>query len=237
VPPTTAAPTTTTTAQSGPVIEAATPLAAPLGPVSSKASGPAVAALQQRLLDLGFWLSGANGQYDLVTQQAVMAFQKYNNLPPTGTADQTTIDLLNVAQYRALGQGWNKDMVEVDKAKQLLFVVRGGRTVWVLNTSTGSGHLYAEPNQRKPGEVVSGSADTPEGTFNVYSQQANGWWQGDLGQLYRPKFFKGGAAVHGAPNVPNYPASHGCVRVTPQAMDFIWAQNLMPMGSTVWVHT
>ena len=70
----------------------------------------------------------------------------------------------------------------------------------------------------------------------MYSQQSNGWWKGDLGELYRPKFFKGGAAVHGAPKVPNYPASHGCVRVTPEAMDFIWSQDLMPMGETVWVH-
>jgi lipoprotein-anchoring transpeptidase ErfK/SrfK len=106
----------------------------------------------------------------------------------------------------------------------------------VFNTSTGAGGAYTEPNKRTPGQTVSGIADTPEGTFSVYSQQSNGWWKGDLGELYRPKFFKGGAAVHGAPKVPNYPASHGCVRVTPEAMDFIWSQDLMPMGETVWVH-
>jgi lipoprotein-anchoring transpeptidase ErfK/SrfK len=219
------------------VLELAPPLAAPLSPVTGKASHDAVAALQQRLLDLGFWLPGANGSYDWVTQQAVMAFQKYNGLQPSGTADQTTTDLLNLAPYRVLGQGWDKDMIEVDKTKQLLYVIQGGRTVWVFNTSTGSGATYSEPNQRTPGGMVSGVADTPEGTFKVYSQQPNGWWQGDLGQLYRPKFFMGGSAVHGAPKVPNYPASHGCVRVTPEAMDFIWAQNLMPMGEQVWVHT
>jgi peptidoglycan hydrolase-like protein with peptidoglycan-binding domain len=229
-------PTTTTTAQSGPLLEVAAPLAAPLVPVSSKSSGPGVSALQQRLLDLGFWVPDTDGGYGWVTQQAVMAFQKYNGLEPSGTADQTTIDLLNMAPYRALGQGWDQDMIEVDKTKQLLYIIRGGRTLWVFNTSTGAGGSYTEPNKRTPGQTVSGNADTPEGTFNVYSQQPNGWWKGDLGELYRPKFFKGGAAVHGAPKVPNYPASHGCVRVTPEAMDFIWNQDLMPMGETVWVH-
>jgi lipoprotein-anchoring transpeptidase ErfK/SrfK len=107
----------------------------------------------------------------------------------------------------------------------------------VFNTSTGAGGTYTEPNKRTPGQTVSGIADTPEGVFKVYSQQPNGWWKGDLGELYRPKFFKGGSAVHGAPKVPTYPASHGCVRVTPEAMDFLWSQDLMPMGTTVWVHT
>ncbi|HEX6659405.1 MAG TPA: L,D-transpeptidase [Ilumatobacter sp.] len=43
--------------------------------------------------------------------------------------------------------------------------------------------------------------------------------------------------MHGSSSVPNYPASHGCVRVTPQAMDFIWDAGLMPMSIPVWVHT
>jgi peptidoglycan hydrolase-like protein with peptidoglycan-binding domain len=236
-PPVTEPPTTTTTAQAGPLLEVAPPLSAPMAPVDTSAGAPEVSALQQRLIDLGFWLPDTDGSYGWVTQQAVMAFQKYNGLEPSGTADQTTIDLMNLAPYRVLGQGWDQDMIEVDKTKQLLYVIQGGRTLWVMNTSTGAGGSYTEPNQRTPGVMVSGNADTPEGVFNVYSQQPNGWWKGDLGELYRPKFFKGGSAVHGAPKVPNYPASHGCVRVTPEAMDFLWSSDLMPMGMTVWVHT
>ena len=37
----------------------------------------------------------------------------------------------------------------------------------------------------------------------------------------------GGVAVHGAPRVPNYPASHGCIRVVNPVMDLIWGQNLL----------
>ena len=54
---------------------------------------------------------------------------------------------------------------------------------------------------------------------------------------YRPRYFHSdGIAVHGYDSVPSYPASHGCVRVTEPAMDFIWAEKLMPVGSEVWVH-
>jgi peptidoglycan hydrolase-like protein with peptidoglycan-binding domain len=240
-PPTTAAPApppapdTTTTAQSGPLLEAAPALAAPLNPLAKGSTADDVKAIQQRLNDLGFWAGDVDGQNDWVFQQALMAFQKYSALPPSGTADAQTVALLNIAQYRGLGQGWDQDQIEVDKTRQLLFIIRGGQTVWIFNTSTGSGKEYSEVNQRSGG-VSTGTATTPEGTFKVYMEQAQGWWKGDLGELYRPKFFAGGVAVHGAPKVPNFPASHGCVRVTPEAMDFIWNQNFMPKGEVVWVH-
>ena len=58
----------------------------------------------------------------------------------------------------------------------------------------------------------------------------------DLGQIYRPKYFIGGVAIHGSQVVPAYPASHGCVRVTPAAMDMIWESELMPLGTKVVVY-
>jgi hypothetical protein len=57
---------------------------------------------------------------------------------------------------------------------------------------------------------------------------------GPLGVLYRPKYFIRGVAVHGYPNVPAVPASHGCVRVTNAAMDWLWASGVMAMGTPVW---
>ena len=58
----------------------------------------------------------------------------------------------------------------------------------------------------------------------------------DLGEIFRPKYFRGGVAVHGSNNIPNYAASHGCVRISTSAMDFIWDNDLIPMRSVVWVH-
>ena len=42
--------------------------------------------IQQRLLDLGFWNTGADGEYGLTTSQAVMAFQKYSASRRPGTS-------------------------------------------------------------------------------------------------------------------------------------------------------
>jgi len=59
----------------------------------------------------------------------------------------------------------------------------------------------------------------------------------ELGALYRPRYFhRDGIAVHGSSSVPAHPASHGCVRVSEPAMDWIWSGDLMPIGSSVWIH-
>src|SRR5690606_35305288 len=45
--------------------------------------------------------------------------------------------------------------------------------------------------------------------------QSDGTQPGELGPLYRPKYFhEDGIAVHGYGSVPSRPASHGCVRVS-----------------------
>jgi hypothetical protein len=128
------------------------------------------------------------------------------------------------------------DLVEVDKTRQLIFVIRGGKTMLVLNTSTATGLPYEEEDKNTPGEIQRGVSITPNGLWKVDRERPEGWWEGDLGEIYRPKYFKGGVAVHGSNSIPNYPASHGCVRVSVPAMDLIWAFDIMPMGSTVWVH-
>ena len=56
-------------------------------PIGLGATGAAVVGVQQRLLALGYWLPGVNGVFDSLTQQAVWAFQKYENLPRTGVVD------------------------------------------------------------------------------------------------------------------------------------------------------
>lgn len=195
--------------------------------------------LQNRLLDLGFWLDAADGEYGWLTSQAVMAFQKtYGGvfeLKTTGTADEKTVAAMTLIDTRAQGTITAGDLIEVDKGRQVLFIIRGGKTLWVFNTSTGSEKPYTEVNQ-KQGGTIEGDAVTPEGQFKVYSEYTNGWEKGQLGELYRPKYFKGGVAVHGSNSIPEYPASHGCVRLTTTAMDWIWTNEMMPQGMQVIVH-
>jgi N-acetylmuramoyl-L-alanine amidase len=57
-----------------------------------------------------------------------------------------------------------------------------------------------------------------------------------LGELWRPKYFSSGFAIHGDAYVPPVPVSHGCVRVSDEAIDWIWADGLMPLGTEVWVY-
>ena len=230
VPPTTVPPTTLP-----PNVEPIAPMAVPLEAVGSR-SGEATKAVQQRLLDLGFWLAGVDGEYGLTTKQAVMAFQKYLGLPATGKVDDDTAAYMANLTERAHGAADTGDLVEVDKTRQLIFVIRGGKTMLVLNTSTATGLPYEEEDRNTPGEIQRGVSITPNGLWKVDRERPEGWWEGDLGEIYRPKYFKGGVAVHGSNSIPNYPASHGCVRVSVPAMDMIWFYDLMPMRSVVWVH-
>jgi hypothetical protein len=211
------------------------PLVEPLRAVGG-GGGAETARVQMRLLELGFWLSGADGSYGLTTKQAVMAFQKYMALDASGKVDQATADALSAMTMRPVARANAGTLVEVDKSKQLLFFVVDGATVWILNTSTGNGEEYTEEDKNTPGEVITGVSLTPDGLHHVTRERPEGWWEGDLGEIYRPKYFVGGVAVHGSNSIPNYPASHGCVRVSVPAMDWIWDSGIMPLRTPVWVH-
>lgn len=228
---TTTVPPTTTTVPPETVPAVDPPIAA-----VGTSNGAETARAQQRLLDLGFWLQEADGQYGLTTRQAVMAFQKYHGVTADGVLGEETAALLSSELERPSARADAGTLVEVDKGLQLLFFVIDGRTTWVLNTSTGSEIPYDEPNQKDPTKREVGDSVTRNGLHKVYRQREQGWWEGDLGQIYRPKYFTGGIAVHGSNHVPNYPASHGCVRVSVPAMDWIWENDLMPMNIPVWVH-
>jgi hypothetical protein len=215
--------------------ELALPPKWPLTAITRTTPRETISALQERLDMLGFWLPDFDGTFGSVTSQAVLAFQKYVGLPLTGSVDELTALALSMDGLKAVGQSTSGDLMEVDLTKQLLFVIRDGRTIYTLNTSTGSGGFYDEPNQKDGGRIT-GTAITPVGRYRVYREWTDGWEPGQLGELYRPKYFVGGVAIHGAPRIPQFPASHGCVRVTTSFMDYVWGANLMPFGSEVWTH-
>jgi peptidoglycan hydrolase-like protein with peptidoglycan-binding domain len=208
-PTTTLPPTTTTTAAPPPVVvppeEDGT-----LGPGDEPA---AVLALQQRLTELGYWLGEPEGAYGDLTEQAVLAFQKAQGLDRDSRAGPTTLAALETATRpspTALVDG-----IEIDLARQLLFVIDGGTVQWVLNTSTGTS-----------------ATPTPPGSFAI-DREIDGIRHAPLGRLYRPKYFNGGIAIHGYSSVPARPASHGCARVSNPAMDLLWSSGLAAVGTPV----
>ena len=228
--PTTTAPPTTTT------IPEVIPLMAPLVAVGKK-DGFETARIQERLLELGFWLMLIDGDYGSTTSQAVMAFQKYMGLEATASVDQATADALTLSTTRAVGKSNEPGtLVEIDKDKQVLFIMNAGKLLWALNISTGSGQYFLEINQKDLVKWETGRSLTPSGRYKINREKSDGWWDGDLGQIYRPKYFNGGIAIHGSRKIPNYPASHGCVRVSTAAMDMIWASGLIPKKTPVWVY-
>jgi lipoprotein-anchoring transpeptidase ErfK/SrfK len=206
-------------------------LPAPLmisAPIGLGSTGAAVVGVQQRLLALGYWLPGVTGSFDSLTQQAVFAFQKYNNLPRTGAVDLVTHNRMGRA-VRPIPRSTSGYVIEIDKTRQVLIVANAGRAQWVFNASSGSDHPYTLDGVRY-------TAHTPEGNFTIL-RQVDGFDKSPLGQLYRPKYFTDtGIAVHGYTDVPPFPASHGCVRVSNAAIDFMWANNVLPKGAAVWVY-
>ncbi|MDJ0767617.1 MAG: L,D-transpeptidase family protein [Ilumatobacter sp.] len=211
------------------------PVDPPLAAVGTS-SGADTERLQWRLLELGFWVEEADGGYDITTRQAVMAFQKYYGLTTDGSFGPETAAAMSAVTERPHARADAGTLIEIDKGEQLLYFIIDGQAEWILNASSGSEIPYEEPDQNTPGEIQRGDSVTRNGLHEVYRERAEGWWEGDLGEIYRPKYFTGGIAVHGSNNVPDYPASHGCVRVSVPAMDWIWEAGLMPLDTPVWVH-
>jgi peptidoglycan hydrolase-like protein with peptidoglycan-binding domain len=243
LPPTTTSTTTTTTTSTTTTTTSTTTTTLPSVPVAEPAivgvgtsGGAETQRAQQRLLDLGFWLQEADGGYGLTTRQAVMAFQKYYGLKADGVLGNETAAVMTSVTERPTARADAGTLVEIDKGKQLIFFIIDGRVEWILNTSTGSEKPYREPDKNSPGEWQVGDSITRNGLHHIYRERADGWWEGDLGSIYRPKYFSGGEAIHGSNSIPNYPASHGCVRVSVPAMDWIWESGILPMDMPVWVH-
>jgi hypothetical protein len=150
--------------------------------------GASVRSLEQRLRELRFALPRIDALYGLDTYQAVLAFQKLSGLPWTGRVDARTWRALRRARQPV--PRYRGTHIEVSKGRQVLLLVRDSRVTDVVHVSTGA------------------TGNTPIGTWRIY-RKVTGWdWV-----LWYPMYFLRGFAVHGYPDVPAYPASHGCVRV------------------------
>jgi peptidoglycan hydrolase-like protein with peptidoglycan-binding domain len=170
--------------------------------------GPSVRELELQLARQQYAIrrDGTFGSEDL---EAVYAFQKVHGLARTGVVDAAL-------WHRILTSGtpaarYPGDHVEIDKTRQVLFIVRGGKVVLTVATSTGA------------------TGNTPLGTWHVYRKVGGFDWV-----LYYPSYFLRGFAVHGYPDVPPYPASHGCARIPMWIATTVYS--MIPEGSTVDVY-
>jgi peptidoglycan hydrolase-like protein with peptidoglycan-binding domain len=231
-PPATAAPTTTepptTAAPSTTEAPTTTTKPKPAAPakLQSGSKGPAVKALQQRLHELGYQVQEADGQFGPETQHSVVAFQKVNRLGRDGVVGPITRKALaspRAPKPRSAKAGFH---VEADLTLQVVYMVRDGKVLEALDASSASGQTYTVD-----GDVR--LAVTPLGGFTI-QRKIDAWRKSKLGLLYRPAYFVGGYALHGAYSVPPFPASHGCIRITITAMDRWYAK--LPVGTPMLVY-
>ena len=174
---------------------------------------------------MGYWTGPVDGLFDPATQSALIAFQKYEGRPVTGKLSPAELEAIRTsASPKAREAGYAH--VEVDVDRQVLMVVNEDGGVKVLPTSTGN-------NQEFPNEGQKSIAYTPRGRFLVYDKSV-GWEKGPLGSVYYPNYISGGVAIHGARNVPNAPASHGCIRIPMFAAREV--SKLMELGTIVLVY-
>jgi len=218
--------TSTSTSTTTTVADTATTEAPPpgLGPGSE---GPEVMALEQKLDSLRYDVGSVDGAYDKDTAYGVTAFQKIAGSDPTGRATDEVVAAVNSAgsSPAALVPGGGADRVEVDLARQVLFLYQGDSLYKILTVSSGNGERFCSEGWCR-------RAITNPGSFKVY-RQAQGWEKGPLGSLYNPAYFDGGIAIHGATSVPASPASHGCVRIPMGAAE--WFPDYAPLGTPVYV--
>jgi hypothetical protein len=155
-------------------------------------AGKFVQLIQQRLAALHIYVLHS-GVYD---QHTGLALDAYHRLLGHGTSQRldgvTVSELLNGVGSFRLRYPRDGMHAEGNLSKQLLALANGSKVSWIFPISSG-----------KP------STPTILGHFHVYSRVPGYLPDG----MYYSDFFYGGYAIHGYNPAPDYPASHGCMRL------------------------
>jgi len=154
--------------------------------------GRFIALIQQRLAALHFYIP-QTGVYDQSTGLALDAYHRLLRWGTSQSLDGRTISFLldgfGAFHVRFPHHGRH---AEGNLSLQLLALVDGNRVDAIYPISSG-----------KP------STPTITGDFHVYSKVAGYLPDG----MYDSNFFIRGYAIHGYDPAPDYPASHGCMRL------------------------
>jgi hypothetical protein len=170
---------------------------------------------EQRLTDLSYRPGSIDGVIDTRTRGAIIAFQKWEGLTRDGQLSAAVWSRLQTAgRPKPAKAGATSPWIEVNKTKQVLLYCKDGAVVWTLPVSTGSASV---------------GIATPSGTFSVRRKTL------ETNPRYMPLYISTTLlAIHGYPNVPTYPASHGCVRTHLWDQDALYP--LIPVGTKVYIY-
>lgn len=171
---------------------------------------------QIRLWQLGYLdRASVTGSLDYLTEQALLAFQGWERLARTGTlTGETQVALFRAARPTPAHRLPGKH-VEIFRDLGVLLTVEDGQVVRVVHTSTGS------------------FGRTPAGDFDVYAKSLYSWSVPFKVWMPFAAYFHGGIAMHQYPDVPSYPASHGCVRLPAGEAERVYA--FVDVGTPVFV--
>jgi lipoprotein-anchoring transpeptidase ErfK/SrfK len=178
--------------------------------------GTKVLLLQRGLAKLGF-ATPVTGHFDSLTANAVNAFRKTNELGRDGFATTSVFAKVlrgeGAFRLRYPTSGTHGKHVEFDWSRQVLVLADRGKPYRVYHVSSG-----------KP------STPTVFGSYHFYRQQPG---TNSHGMVYS-SYFIGGYAIHGYADVPNYAASHGCLRVPiPNAVSIY---NWIDIGDPIYTY-
>ncbi len=211
-------------------------------------AGDDVAAVQQRLTDLGFWPGPVDGYYGDETRRSVWAYEKLVlGVPSDAPSGDVTPEMWDAMQDPFVVQPRRPESTpnhtEIYLPEQVIAVFHEDRAVFVSHMSSGDNEEWCEEVTISPGEWNNpgdeplvrgecGKSFTPGGVF-AFEREVEGVRQSSLGGMWDPVYFNYGIAVHGAMNVPLYPASHGCIRI-PLSLSPTF-QELTEIGDQVFV--
>ena len=149
--------------------------------------------LLQRALAAQHYATPVTGYYDDGTARAVLAVRKTTDMSRDGYAIHEVYAKLlrNRGPFKLRYPKAGKH-VEFDWSRQVLTLAQNGKPYRTYHTSSGKS-----------------STPTVFGTYHFYLQTPGTNAKGMVDSNY----FVGGYAIHGYPDVPAYPASHGCLRV------------------------
>jgi hypothetical protein len=160
--------------------------------VGPGSTGRFVQLIQQQLRTLHFYIP-QTGVYDQGTRLAIDAYHRLLRWGTSQTLDGRTISFLldRFGSFRVRFPHHGRH-AEGNLSLQLLALVDGNRVDAIYPISSG-----------KP------STPTILGDFHVYSRVPGYLPDG----MYYSNFFIRGYAIHGYDPAPDYPASHGCMRL------------------------
>ena len=177
-------------------------------------TGPRTKFFNQLLRRAGYHQKGISRKLNWSSRLAMLAFRKVNGMKWNSSYSprifRTLLEERGRFKPKHPGAGTH---VEVDISRQVMAFIKKGKAVHVFHVSTGAP-----------------SSPTIQGKFHFYLRQPG--YNGKM--MYYSVYFSGNYATHGFSSVPNYNASHGCVRNPIPYSVFIY--NWVDLGMTIYVY-